>query len=182
MVARARCTRPASRIGVAASMSVDLYIFWAPCHATNANKVLDTRLLLRALTKSPDEMTVSRRQASLWLYSQSHRFCPGRTINITRRSLAHQTSPPLSSPPSPVDHPATPSEYNAPVSIPENSPSRTPKLQDGRGGGFYLSLLAGAIVTTPIISYFYYEHRKAHMKAKKEAILHDIQARVKARG
>ena len=41
-------------------------------------------------------------------------------------------------------------------------------------------LMGLGIVIVPPISYFYWEHRKAHMKAKKEAMLRDIQARVMA--
>jgi len=53
-------------------------------------------------------------------------------------------------------------------------------MRDGYSGGFYLSLLGVALVSTPIITYFYWEHRKVHMRTKKEAMLKEIQARAKA--
>jgi nicotinamide riboside transporter PnuC len=52
-------------------------------------------------------------------------------------------------------------------------------MQDGYSGAFYLSLLGGLVVTAPIITYFYWEHRKTHMREKKEAILKEIHARVR---
>lgn len=86
------------------------------------------------------------------------------------------SSPPPSAPTTPTT--TTKSDYNDIIPIPKKLPPR--KLQDGYSGGFYLSLLGGLLVATPIITYFYWEHRKQHMKSKKEAILHDIHARVRA--
>lgn len=64
--------------------------------------------------------------------------------------------------------------------IPVARPRRAPRPEDNRSPGFYLMLMGAAILTVPPVSYFYWKHRKAHMKAKKEAILKDIQARVSA--
>ncbi|GAB7351445.1 hypothetical protein MBLNU459_g2109t2 [Dothideomycetes sp. NU459] len=138
-------------------------------------------------------MAIPHRRALAWLH-QPASFYPGRPASLAaRRYLAHDASSATattassfpSAPtrtPSPAPSPAGPLPGHSAVPVPGGSrPPRTPKLQDGRGGGFYLSLLAGAIVVTPVISYFYWEHRKAHMRAKKEAILHDIQARVRAK-
>lgn len=69
------------------------------------------------------------------------------------------------------------SEASQAAYIQRQNQQRVPGPKGGRGSGFYLMLMGGALVTVPPISYFYWEHRKAHMKAKKEAILRDIQAR-----
>lgn len=129
----------------------------------------------------PITMAALRRQALLHI----RRLAPRGMVNMPRRSLADKASPPsppLSSAPSPLGRSTVSTGYNGTVPLPQDTPSKILKLRDGRSGGFYLSLVAGAILSTPIISYFYWEHRKAHMKAKKEAILHELQARAKAQG
>ncbi|KAI4722744.1 hypothetical protein E4T48_00931 [Aureobasidium sp. EXF-10727] len=125
------------------------------------------------------------------------RFSPLlRPAAAARRSMADQpTVSPSSSPstPPPASTTSPTSAPTAPVTTPTTQPrptlspnavppqqQRPRKLQDGYSGAFYLSLLGGLVVTAPIITYFYWEHRKTHMREKKEAILHEIHARVRA--
>lgn len=121
-------------------------------------------------------------------------FSPlARQATAARRLMASQPNlSPSSSPSTPPPAQPTPASA-APVVAPTTQPrpiatsqqgiampqQRAPKkLQDGYSGVFYLSLLGGLVVTAPIITYFYWEHRKTHMRQKKEAILSDIHARV----
>jgi hypothetical protein len=106
-----------------------------------------------------------------------------RQATAARRFMADQPNlSPSSSPSTPP--PAQPARASvAPVAAsPHGTPipqQRAPrKMQDGYSGVFYITLLAGLVVTAPIITYFYWEHRKVHMRQKKEAILSDIHARV----
>lgn len=48
------------------------------------------------------------------------------------------------------------------------------------GQGPYLLLFFGLVAITPPIVYFYHQHRKEHMRAKKQAILEEMQARARA--
>ncbi|CAD0096008.1 unnamed protein product [Aureobasidium vineae] len=123
------------------------------------------------------------------------RFSPlVRPATAARRFMADQPNmSPSSSPSTPPPTTTTPTS-TAPVTTPITQPrptaspdavsipqqQRPRKMQDGYSGAFYLSLLGGLVVTAPIITYFYWEHRKTHMREKKEAILHEIHARVRA--
>ncbi|KAI5205911.1 hypothetical protein AUEXF2481DRAFT_3172 [Aureobasidium subglaciale EXF-2481] len=93
-----------------------------------------------------------------------------------------QTAPPTSPaavPNTPIPTPTTqPRPTASPDVIPIPRAQRPPRLQDGYSGAFYLSLLGGLLLAAPVISYFYWEHRKTHMREKKEAILREIHARV----
>ena len=115
-----------------------------------------------------------------------------RQATAARRFMADQPNLSPSSSPS-TSRPAQPTPASAvPVAAPTTQPRPVaspqamatpqqqplPKMQDGYSGLFYLSLLGGLVVTAPIITYFYWEHRKTHMRQKKEAILSDIHARV----
>ncbi|KAI5202911.1 hypothetical protein E4T39_04517 [Aureobasidium subglaciale] len=89
------------------------------------------------------------------------------------------TSPTAATPTAPTTTPSTQSAPTAsPLVIPVPRTQRPPRLQDGYSGAFYLSLLGGLLLAAPVISYFYWEHRKTHMREKKEAILREIHARV----
>lgn len=115
-----------------------------------------------------------------------------RQATAARRFMADQpnlspssspsTSLPGQSNPASAAPVAAPTTQPRPVASPQGivTPQQraSPKLQDGYSGVFYLSLLGGLVVTAPIITYFYWEHRKTHMRQKKEAILSDIHARV----
>ncbi|KAG9997185.1 hypothetical protein KCU78_g17075, partial [Aureobasidium melanogenum] len=117
------------------------------------------------------------------------RLVPRFSSVVSRRFIADQ---PSSSPSTPRPAPAT-SVSTAPVATPTTQfrPSADPhvvpiaqqrgprRMQDGYSGAFYLSLLGGLVVTAPVITYFYWEHRKTHMREKKEAILKEIHARVR---
>lgn len=84
----------------------------------------------------------------------------------------------LSEGPSQVPRKQIPSTaQNQVLSAPRRDARTASRAQHGRGRGFYVGLLAIILVTVPGISYFYWEHRKAHMRAKKEEILREIQAR-----
>ncbi|CAD0108281.1 unnamed protein product [Aureobasidium uvarum] len=123
------------------------------------------------------------------------RFSPlVRPATAARRFMADQpnmspssspSTPPPASPISastaPVTTPTTlPRPTASPDAVPNPQQQRARKLQDGYSGAFYLCLLGGLVVTAPIITYFYWEHRKTHMREKKEAILHEIHARARA--
>ncbi|CAD0100580.1 unnamed protein product [Aureobasidium mustum] len=117
------------------------------------------------------------------------RIAPRFSSTVSRRFMADQ---PSSSPSTARPVPATPVS-TAPVATPttQSRPTASPdvvptpqqrgprKMQDGYSGAFYLSLLGGLVVTAPIITYFYWEHRKIHMREKKEQILKEIHARVR---
>ena len=123
------------------------------------------------------------------------RFTPlARPSIVARRFYADLPSTTPSSSPStpPPPPPPTTSASTAPVAAPTTQPrptaspdvipvpqqQRPRKMQDGYSGGFYLSLLGGLLLAAPPITYFYWEHRKTHMREKKEAILKEIHARV----
>ena len=88
-------------------------------------------------------------------------------------SATSTPSPPTSAPAAQARVARTGSDYVVPIPQ-QRGP---PKLQNGYSGAFYISLLGGLLIATPIITYMYWEHRDAHMKSKKEAILKDIQTR-----
>ncbi|THX85724.1 hypothetical protein D6C77_03043 [Aureobasidium pullulans] len=121
------------------------------------------------------------------------RFTPlARPSIVARRFYADLPSTTPSSSPPPPPPPPTTSASTAPVAAPTTQPrptaspdvipvpqqQRPRKMQDGYSGGFYLSLLGGLLLAAPPITYFYWEHRKTHMREKKEAILKEIHARV----
>ncbi|KAI4740379.1 hypothetical protein E4T45_15030, partial [Aureobasidium sp. EXF-8846] len=100
-----------------------------------------------------------------------------RQATAARRFMADQPNlSPSSSPSSPST--PTPAQMTpasaAPVASPDvqarsaasppvvpNSQQRAPpKLQNGYSGAFYISLLLGLVVTAPVITYYYWEHRK----------------------
>ncbi|KAL1301688.1 hypothetical protein AAFC00_005903 [Neodothiora populina] len=89
---------------------------------------------------------------------------------------APNTGPPVG----PATERAVASSQTQSIPVPNRVKQRTPGPRGGRSAGFYVMIMATALFTVPPISYFYWEHRKAHMKAKKEAMLADIQARVRA--
>lgn len=93
-------------------------------------------------------------------------------IRIHRRLFADHASSALSN--------TSASQHNniTPTSTPTER--KSPRFQDGHSSGFYMAVLGLGVISTPVIAYFYWEHRKAHMKAKKEAMLLEIQARVKS--
>lgn len=115
-----------------------------------------------------------------------------RQATAARRYMADQpnispSSAPSSPPPThtapasvaPVAAPTTqPRPMASPQVVPNPQQRALPKMQNGYSGAFYVALLGGLVVTAPIITYFYWEHRKTHMREKKEAILHEIHARV----
>ncbi|KAI5275317.1 hypothetical protein E4T47_01785 [Aureobasidium subglaciale] len=104
----------------------------------------------------------------------------------TPNSPLPQTAPPTSPaavPNTPITTPTTqptptPTPTASPDVIPIPRTQRPPRLQDGYSGAFYLTLLGGLLLSAPVISYFYWQHRKTHMREKKEAILSEIHARV----
>lgn len=110
------------------------------------------------------------------------------TMNTPRsRSLTHLLSPSsrVGACRAYANGPATaPRTEVAPTPIPTPAPAqarqRVSPPRGGRSGAFYMMIMGGALLSVPPISYFYWEHRKAHMKAVKEEMLRDIQAKYKA--
>ncbi|KAI4741031.1 hypothetical protein E4T45_15022, partial [Aureobasidium sp. EXF-8846] len=97
-----------------------------------------------------------------------------RQATAARRFMADQPNlSPSSSPSTPPPAQKTPASV-APVASPNiqarsaaspsvfpNSQQRAPpKMQNGYSGAFYISLLLGLVVTAPVITYYYWEHRK----------------------
>lgn len=65
---------------------------------------------------------------------------------------------------------------------PHPSAVQNPQLNQGKGGSNtpVLAILFGSLIALPPTIYFYWQHRDAHMKAKKEEMLQEVQARYKA--
>lgn len=110
------------------------------------------------------------------------------TMNTPRlRGLTHWLSAPSRSgarrayangPPTPPRTEVAPNP--TPTATPAQARQRVSPPRGGRSGAFYMMIMGGALLSVPPISYFYWEHRKAHMKAVKEEMLRDIQAKYKA--
>ena len=93
---------------------------------------------------------------------------------LLRRAFAERAGPQALSP----QVPAVPPFQQNTNTTPAPQPSRQGPKQDQ--GGPHLLILFLGIAASPVLMYYYWNYRDAHMKAKKEAMLKEIQARAKA--